>query len=85
VKGVCFEMLLFARFFLNAFLVIAVPLALVFLAVHFNIIENAWIENTIWIITVAVLLFIAYINAIFEAFFTKYWYQIFQKAEQENE
>ena len=75
-------MLLFARFFINAFIVIAVPLALVFLAVQFKIIENARIENLIRIITIAVLFVIAYINAIFEAFFTTYRYKIFQTAEK---
>ena len=78
-------MLLFIRFFLNSFIVVAVPLALVFLAVRLGIIENAWIENAIWIITLIVLILIAYINAIFEAFFTTYWYKIFQKAEQIHE
>jgi hypothetical protein len=81
-KGVLFEMLLFIRFFINAFIVIAVPLGLVFLAVHFNIIENARIENTIRIITLLVILIIAYINAIFEAFFTTYRYNIFQEAKK---
>jgi hypothetical protein len=75
-------MLLFARFFLNAFIVIAVPLSLVFLAIQFKIIENTWIENTIRIITLLVLFIITYINAIFEAFFTTYRYKIFQKAEK---
>ena len=75
-------MLLFVRFFLNAFIVIAVPLLLVFLAVQFKIIENARIESLIRIITLIVFIIIVYINAIFEAFFTTYRYNIFQKAEK---
>ena len=75
-------MLLFIRFFVNAFIVVAVPLFLVFLTIQLKIIENAWIESTIRIITLIVFFVIIYINAIFEAFFTIYRYKFFQEAEK---
>ena len=81
-KGVIFEMLLFGRFIINTLLVIAVPLALIYIAIFFNIIEYAWIETIIRICTGLMILLISYINGIFEAFFTNYRYKIFQEAEK---
>jgi hypothetical protein len=82
IKGVLFEMLLFGRFILNAVIIIAIPFLLVYVAVYFNIIDNAWVEGTIRILTAIMILLISYINAIFEAFFTHYRYKLFQKAEK---
>jgi hypothetical protein len=89
IKGLLFEILLFGRFILNAFIVIAIPLGLVYLAVFFNIIDNAFVETIIRISAGIMILIISYINGIFEAFFSNYRYQLFQKAEkslnEENE
>ena len=82
IKGAIFEFVLFFRFILNACIVVAVPLFLIYLAVFFNIIDNAWVEGIIRITTGIIVILIAYINSIFEAFFTSYRYQLFEKAEE---
>lgn len=84
IKGVLFEMLLFVRFIINALIVVGIPTALIYLAVFFNIIDNARVEQIIWIVAGLMLLLVAYINAILESFFNLYRYKIFEKA-QENE
>ena len=81
-KGVIFEMLLFGRFIINTLLVIAVPLTLIYIAIFFNIIEYTRIETIIRISTGIMIILIAYINGIFEAFFTNYRYRIFEEAEK---
>ncbi|MDR2191128.1 MAG: hypothetical protein LBP53_08445 [Candidatus Peribacteria bacterium] len=82
VKGFLFEIMLMGRFFLNAFIAIALPLGLIYIAIFFNIINNALVEGIIRISAVAMLLVISYLNGIFEAFFTNYRYQLFQEAEK---
>jgi predicted histidine transporter YuiF (NhaC family) len=82
VKGLLFEVMLFGRFILNAFIVIAIPLGLIYLAVFLNIIDNAFVETIIRISAGVMILVISYINGIFEAFFANYRYQLFQKAEK---
>lgn len=81
-KGVIFEIFLTLRFFINAAVLVGIPLGLIYIAVYFNIIEHAWVETLIWVITLLLLLAITYINGIFEAFFTGYRYKIFQEAEK---
>lgn len=81
-KGVIFEMLLTLRFFINAAILVGIPLGLIYVAVFFNIIDHAWVETLIRIIIILLLLIITYINGIFEAFFTSYRYKIFQEAEK---
>jgi hypothetical protein len=81
-RGVLFEMMLFGRFFLNAFIVVAIPLGLIYLAIFFNIIGNSLVESVIRISAGIMILIISYLNGIFEAFFSKYRYQLFQEAEK---
>lgn len=81
-KGVIFEMLLTLRFFINAAIMVGVPLGLIYIAVFFNIIDHARVETLIRGIAGLLLLLITYINGIFEAFFTSYRYKIFQEAEK---
>jgi len=81
-RAVLFELILLVRFFINAFLIVAIPLALIYIALFFGIIENAIVEKLIRIITGIIILVITYINGIFEAFFSAYRLEIFKKAEQ---
>ncbi|MDR0650014.1 MAG: hypothetical protein LBG59_01005 [Candidatus Peribacteria bacterium] len=82
IKGLLFEVMLFGRFILNAFIVIVIPLGLIYLAVFFNIIDNALVESIIRISAGVMVIIISYINGIFEAFFTNYRYKLFQEAEK---
>jgi len=82
LKGLLFEAALFIRFIIKALIVIGVPLILIYIAIFLGIIENSFVEITIWITTGIVILLISYINGIFEAFFANYRYKLFKKAEQ---
>ncbi|MDR0607399.1 MAG: hypothetical protein LBG52_03415 [Candidatus Peribacteria bacterium] len=84
-KGVIFEMLLTLRFFINAGIMVGIPLGLIYIAVFFKIIDHTRVESLIRIIAGLLLLFVTYINGIFEAFFTSYRYKIFQEAEKNLE
>ena len=76
---VIFEVILLLRFVINALLVIGVPLLFIYLAFALNIIQYSIVEIIIWVITIVLVLFLAYINSLIETFFLTYWYTAYQK------
>ena len=82
---VIFEVILLLRFILNALLVIGVPLLFIYLAFALNIIQYSIVETIIWVITILLIIFLAYINSLIETFFLTYWYTAYQKIIHEEE
>lgn len=78
------EVLLLLRFILIGLLIVGIPLGLIYLAVWLNIIGNARVESAIRIIAAMILLILAYLNCVVEAFFLTYWYKAY-KAITEKE
>ena len=85
VKALFFEKILWIRFLVNAVILVVVPLALVHLAVVFDVMDNQSVEIVIWVITGILILLSAYINGIFSLFFNNYWLKIFEKAQKNME
>lgn len=72
------------RFLLNSWVVIWVPVIIMVLAVHLNIMSNSVVEVLSWILISFWLLLFIYLEAIFKAFDYTYWYKIFLEAERRN-
>ena len=72
------------RFILNSCVVIWVPVIIMVLAVHLNIISNSVIEIIARILISLWLLIFIYLEAIFTAFDYTYRYKIFLEAERRN-
>lgn len=72
------ELLLLLRFFVIGVLVIGIPLGLVYIAVWLNMVQNSVVETIIIVISIALLLVLAYINCIVEAFFLTYRYKAYK-------
>ena len=85
IKALIFEKILWIRFIINAIIIVVVPLALVHLAVAFDVMDNQSVEIIIWVITGILILLAAYINGIFSLFFNNYWLKIFEEAKKNLE
>ena len=72
------------RFLLNSWVVIWVPVIMMVLAVHLNIMSNSVVEVLSRILISFWLLVFIYLEAIFKAFDYTYWYKIFLEAERRN-
>jgi len=72
------------RFILNSCVVIWVPVIIMVLAVHLNIISNSVVEIIARILISLWLLIFIYLEAIFTAFDYTYRYKIFLEAERRN-
>ena len=72
------------RFLLNSWVVIGVPVIIMVLAVHLNIMSNSVVEVLSRILISFWLLLFIYLEAIFKAFDYTYWYKIFLEAERRN-
>ena len=72
------------RFLLNSWVVIGVPVIIMVLAVHLNIMSNSVVEILSWILISFGLILFVYLEAIFKAFDYTYRYQIFLEAERRD-
>ena len=72
------------RFLLNSWVVIWVPVIIMVLAVHLNIMSNSVVEILSWVLISFWLLVFIYLEAIFKAFDYVYRYKIFLEAERRN-
>ena len=84
VRWLCRQALIRCRFLLNSCLAIWVPVLLMIIFVHFNIINNSIIEVLTWILVSFWLIFFIYLEAIFTAFDYVYWNKIFLEAERRS-
>lgn len=84
IKWLCRQGLIRSRFLLNSCLAIWIPVILMVIFVHFNIINNSIIEIITWILVSFWLLFFIYLEAIFTAFDYTYWHKIFLEAERRS-
>ena len=78
-KFVMLELLLLVRFLVNIILVVGIPFVLMYIASRLNIIDSATVWTIIVIVSIALLLWTAYINGIIEAFFATYRFKIYKK------
>lgn len=79
LRFVWISYLLYLRFFLNIIFVIWVPAVFIYIAMKFWFDKNDSLKYIIyWVICILIMLS-AYINGIIEAFFTTYWYKVYQK------
>ena len=79
VKLMFVELLLMLRFIVIGLLIVGIPVLLIYIAVWLDVIQNSFVETTIRIVAASLLLVIAYLNCIVEAFFLTYWYQAYRK------
>ena len=79
IKLMFVELLLMLRFIVIGLLIIGIPVLLIYIAVWLDVIQNSFVETTIRIVAASLLLVIAYLNCIVEAFFLTYWYQAYRK------
>ena len=79
VKLMFVELLLMLRFIVIGLLIVGIPVLLIYIAVWLDVIQNSFVETTIRVVAVSLLLVIAYLNCIVEAFFLTYWYQAYRK------
>ena len=70
------------RFLLNSCVIIWVPVIIIVLAVHFNIISNSFVEIISRVLIIVWILLFIYLEAIFKAFDYWYRYKIFLEAER---
>lgn len=78
LKLMVVEVLLLLRFVIIGLLIIGIPLLLISLAVRLEMIDNRFVESLIRIIAVILLLVVAYINCIVEAFFLTYRHKAYR-------
>ena len=85
LKFLLLSILLEIRFFLTTFFVIAIPSFLIRVGLQLGLISSdsvvIIIMWTVWILLVASI----YINSIIDAFFTVYWYKLYQELKENNE
>ena len=79
VKLMFVELLLMLRFIVIGLLIVGIPVLLIYIAVWLDVIQNSFVETTIRVVAASLLLIIAYLNCIVEAFFLTYWYQAYRK------
>lgn len=79
VKLMFVEILLMLRFIVIGLLIVGIPVLLIYIAVWLDVIQNSFVETTIRVVAASLLLVIAYLNCIVEAFFLTYWYQAYRK------
>ena len=79
VKLMFVELLLMLRFIVIGLLIVGIPVLLIYIAVWLDVIQNPFVETTIRVVAASLLLVIAYLNCIVEAFFLTYWYQAYRK------
>ena len=79
VKLMFVELLLMLRFIVIGLLIVGIPVLLIYIAVWLDVIQNSFVETTIRVVAASLLLVIAYLNFIVEAFFLTYWYQAYRK------
>lgn len=78
LKLMVVELILLLRFVIIGILIVGIPLLLIYLAVWMDAISNPIVENIIRIFAILLLLLLAYINCIVEAFFITYWHQAYK-------
>lgn len=76
-KFVVITYLLYARFLINTLIVVGIPGLMVYGAWALNIVHNTWLQWSIALVVVGLIIFTAYINGIIEAFFTTYRYKVY--------
>ena len=79
VKLMFVELLFMLRFIVIGLLIVGIPVLLIYIAVWLDVIQNSFVETTIRVVAASLLLVIAYLNCIVEAFFLTYWYQAYRK------
>lgn len=70
------------RFILNLVLLVALPLAMVYVADRFRVLDSNFFSGGIYIMFTILFLLVAYINGIVEAFFTTYRYKLYTQLKQ---
>ena len=77
-RFVMVDLVLHARFVLNIIIIVGIPLLLMRLADWIGITASNFIQAIFIIIIIWLFLITAYINGIIEAFFSTYWYKVYQ-------
>ena len=77
-----FNHILNIRFILNIVILIGIPLVMMYVANTLWLLSNAWVTTLISGVIVALIILIAYINSIIEAFFVNYRYKVYSQITQ---
>ncbi|MCF7834481.1 hypothetical protein K9M48_00300 [Candidatus Gracilibacteria bacterium] len=83
IKFVFIQIFLTIRFLINAIVIMGVPFLIVYIAIWLNVIESKIVGYIIAISVIAMLILMAYINAIIEAFFVTYRYKVYKSITEE--
>lgn len=84
IKFIIIQLFLTIRFLVNAIIVMWIPFLIVYISIWLNIIESKFVWYMIAISIVILIIFMAYINAIIEAFFMTYRYKVYTAITQEE-
>lgn len=72
------------RFILNLIVLVALPLAMVYVADRFNILDSSFFSGGIYTMFAILFLLVSYINGIVEAFFITYRYKLYTQLRQDD-
>lgn len=85
IKLMFVEVLLLLRFIVIGLLIVGIPLLMIYIAVWLDIISNPRVESAIRIIAAIILLILAYLNCVVEAFFLTYRYKAYKAVTEKAE
>lgn len=78
------QSILLLNFSLNIFVIYAIPLLLIYIAIICNIIQYPWVKRTVYGIFFVGILFGTYVSAIVRAFFVYFWQKIYDNLLQNS-
>ncbi len=84
LKFVLINYLLYLRFFLNIIIIVVVPLTFVWLVNRLWVYDEWFVRYILYILFWILILIVAYINAIIEAFFISYWHKVYETVKQDE-
>jgi hypothetical protein len=84
LRFVIINYILDLRFVLNLVLLVVLPLAMVYVADGFHILDSSFFSGGIYIMFAILFLLVSYINGIVEAFFTTYRYKLYVQLKQQT-
>ncbi len=73
------QTLLLINFSLNVIFIIGIPVALIYGAIAWNIMDIWWVKDLVYIIFFVLVILSAYMSSFIRAFFAYYWYENYKE------
>jgi hypothetical protein len=83
-KYIRIQTILIINFSLNIFIILLLPIILIYVAIVCNIIQYAWVKRTIYGLFFLSILFGAYASSMIRAFFAYFWQEIYNNVNKKN-